>query len=326
TSWNWSFPGGTPATSTDSIPVVVYNTPGVYAVTLTVANGSGSNSMTRTSHVKVTSTTAQYNAWQYVEGMENATTFANDWTIVNPQGNGWTRITTTAATGTACVKLANTTSMVGTVDEMVSPSIDMTAISGPVFTFKMAYRQRTSTDNDRLRVYVSTNCGQTWSQRYTKAGATLSTGSPTTSSTYAPTASEWRTETVSVSNVLTSTNVRFKFTFESQGGNSIYIDDINITGTSGIDAPDAGIQHFDVFPNPVQDNTMVSFSLDQPQNVTLQLFDMTGRVISEIYNGNLTAGEHQFPVQPADFLSNGLYFVRLTTAQGRTVTQKLIVE
>jgi hypothetical protein len=53
---------------------------------------------------------------------------------------------------------------------------------------------------------------------------------------------------------------------------------------------------------------------------------MTGRVVSEIYSGNLAAGEHQFPVQPADKLSSGLYFVRLTTAEGRTVTQKLIVE
>jgi PKD repeat protein len=326
TAWSWSFPGGTPSSSPDSMPVIQYNTPGTYAVTLTASNGSGSNSVTRTGHVIVTSTTATYGNWQYVEGIENSSQFSSDYTILNPQGNGWTRITTSAATGVASLRLTNTTSMLGTTDEFVSPSIDFSAITSPVFTFKVAQRQRATTDVDRLRVYVSTNCGQTWLQRYSKSGTTLATGSVTTSNSWAPTATEWRTETVSISNVQNSPNVRIKFTFESGGGNSIYIDDINIQGVNGIDAPDAGIQHFDVYPNPVQDNTVVAFTLDQSQNVTLQLFDMTGRMVMDMYNGNLSAGEHQFPVQTAEKLSSGVYFVRLTTAEGRMVTQKLIVE
>lgn len=326
TAWNWSFPGGTPSTSTDSMPTIQYNTVGVYAVTMTVSNSAGSNSLTRTAHVKVSSTTAQYNNWQYYEGLESSSIFSADWTIVNLQGNAWTRITTSAASGTASAKLTNTSAMAGTVDEMVSPSINMTAISTPLFTFKLAYRQRTSTNTDRLRVFVSTDCGKTWSQRYSKSGTTLSTGTATSSSTYAPTASEWRTETVSLSNVLTQANVRIKFTFESDGGNSIYLDDINITGTSGINAPEAGIQHFEVFPNPVQDNTTVSFSLDKSQKVSLQLFDMTGRMIMEMYNGMLSEGEHQFPIQFAEKITSGLYFVRLSTSEGRSVTQKMVVE
>jgi PKD repeat protein len=38
TTWNWSFPGGTPATSTQQNPVVVYRTPGVYEVSLEAGN------------------------------------------------------------------------------------------------------------------------------------------------------------------------------------------------------------------------------------------------------------------------------------------------
>lgn len=328
TTWAWSFPGGTPSSSPDSVPVIQYNTPGTYAVTLTVSNGSGSNTLTRTGHVMVSSSTATYNGWQYIEGMENAAQFSGDYTILNPPpaGNAWTRVTTAAATGSASVKLTNTSTMLGTTDEFVSPSIDMTAITSPVFTFKLAQRQRTTSDADRLRVYTSTNCGQTWIQRYSKAGATLATGTATTSNTWTPSASEWRTETVNVSSVQNSNNVRFKFTFESGGGNSIYIDDINIVGVNGIDAPDAGIQHFEVFPNPVQENTIVSFSLEEQQHVSLQLFDMTGREVINMFDGDLTAGEHEFPVQVAEQLNSGLYFVRLTTAEGRMVTQKLVVE
>jgi len=40
TSWNWTFEGGTPATSTDQNPTVTYNTVGTYDVTLEVSDGS----------------------------------------------------------------------------------------------------------------------------------------------------------------------------------------------------------------------------------------------------------------------------------------------
>ncbi len=325
-SWSWTFPGGTPATSNDSTPTIVYNTAGTYAVTLIVSNAAGTNSVTRAGHVNVSSSTATYGFIQYVESFENSGTFTADYTVINPQGNGWARVTNAAATGSASVKLINTSSMYGTADEFITPSIDMSAINSPVFTFKIAQRQRSSGDMDRLRVYTSTNCGQTWIQRYSKTGTPLSTGTATTSSTWAPTSSEWRTETVNINAIANNSNVRFKFTFDSGGGNSIYLDDINILGVVGIDAPDAGIQQFGVYPNPIQDNSIVSFSLDDAQNVSLQLFDMSGRMVLDMYNGDLAAGQHQFPIQTAEKLTSGMYFVRLTTAEGRMVTQKLIAQ
>nr|MDQ3048188.1 PKD domain-containing protein [Bacteroidota bacterium] len=52
-TWAWSFPGGTPTTSTVQNPSVIYNTPGVYNVTLTATNAQGSNSMTVTGYITV---------------------------------------------------------------------------------------------------------------------------------------------------------------------------------------------------------------------------------------------------------------------------------
>jgi PKD repeat protein len=53
TSWSWSFPGGTPAASAAQNPTIVYNTPGVYSVTLTSTNASGSDTRTKTNYVTV---------------------------------------------------------------------------------------------------------------------------------------------------------------------------------------------------------------------------------------------------------------------------------
>lgn len=53
TTWNWTFDGGDPAASTDQDPVVIYNTPGTYAVQLEASNQFGSNESTQSDYVTV---------------------------------------------------------------------------------------------------------------------------------------------------------------------------------------------------------------------------------------------------------------------------------
>ncbi len=72
TAWSWSFPGGTPSTSTLQNPTIVYNTPGVYDVTLTAINDIGENEVTTTAFV----TAELCNAIQEVSS-EGITVFPN---------------------------------------------------------------------------------------------------------------------------------------------------------------------------------------------------------------------------------------------------------
>lgn len=54
TSWNWTFTGGNPSSSNQQNPInVCYTAVGTYPVTLTVSNGSGSNSFTQNSFITV---------------------------------------------------------------------------------------------------------------------------------------------------------------------------------------------------------------------------------------------------------------------------------
>jgi PKD repeat protein len=50
-SWSWVFEGGTPPASSDPNPVVVYNAPGTYDVTLTVSNPWWSNTLSETNYI-----------------------------------------------------------------------------------------------------------------------------------------------------------------------------------------------------------------------------------------------------------------------------------
>jgi PKD repeat protein len=52
-AWTWTFEGGTPSTSTSQNPMVTYNTPGVYDVTLVAANYNGTNQVILTDHITV---------------------------------------------------------------------------------------------------------------------------------------------------------------------------------------------------------------------------------------------------------------------------------
>ena len=53
TMWSWTFEGGEPATSTEQNPVVTYNHAGTYAVTLTVGDGTTTDTKSRAGYVIV---------------------------------------------------------------------------------------------------------------------------------------------------------------------------------------------------------------------------------------------------------------------------------
>ncbi len=54
TGWLWSFPGGTPNSSTSQNPTITYNTAGTYDVTLTASNASGNDIETKVGYITVT--------------------------------------------------------------------------------------------------------------------------------------------------------------------------------------------------------------------------------------------------------------------------------
>lgn len=60
TTWDWTFSGGTPGSSTAQNPAVTYDTPGTYTVTLRVSNADGSDTETKTNYITVNDTVISY--------------------------------------------------------------------------------------------------------------------------------------------------------------------------------------------------------------------------------------------------------------------------
>ncbi|HOF45395.1 MAG TPA: C10 family peptidase [Bacteroidales bacterium] len=93
-------------------------------------------------------------------------------------------------------------------------------------------------------------------------------------------------------------------------------------GTTEIDE-NSGLNDLSIYPNPATNVVNVEFSTENPENITFNIVDLTGKLIyTEQVNhqgGNL---KHQFAVSN---LSKGFYFLRIETNTGKTI-RKFIVE
>ncbi len=323
TSRNWTFTGGSPATSTDSIKYITYSTPGVYSVTLTVSNAAGTNTSTKTNWIIVSPTTAQYNIWNYFEGFDPS--LSSDWFVFNKGGDAvtWAHTTLASYWGGGSVRLPNAVTSRGQVDDLVSPSINMTAVNTPKIYFYVAFAQHGSTDADALRVFVSTTCGENWTQRFIKSGSTLKTVNPQ-SGNFVPTSNtQWRMETVTLTTYAASPNLRFKFEFTSDGGNYIYLDHINLTGTLSSEELEKNPFELNIFPSPTEGFSSIVFNAGDGADLRIAVKDIAGRELLELGNGNFTGDS--YVTFDANQFAPGVYFITLEN-KGSVVTKKFIIQ
>ena len=78
-----------------------------------------------------------------------------------------------------------------------------------------------------------------------------------------------------------------------------------------------------VFPNPFQEETNISFDLSQHQLIKLSLMNLYGEPVINLHHGNLNKGNHKFSLNN-EGLSSGLYIIRLSCEQF-AVEQKIIL-
>ena len=77
------------------------------------------------------------------------------------------------------------------------------------------------------------------------------------------------------------------------------------------------------YPNPFNPTTTLSFSIPVDSEVILSIYNLQGREVSSLIEGNMDAGYHSV-VWNADSYSSGVYFVKMMTAEF-TKTQKIML-
>ena len=328
TLWDWTFTGGTPNTSNVASPVITYNTAGTYGATYSPGTTAGyyTPAVTKNNIITVSSIAAQFTL-PFTEGMENTTSFNNDWTINTISGNSWQNVTTAAYTGSRSIKINNLANSINDVSEAISSSLDLTTMTSPVMTFKLAYAKKVAGGNDQLIIYSSIDCGASWQIITIKSASTMSSA-PATDVAFTPTGtSQWKNHSVTISAGLAAqTNVRFKFYFKNNGGNNVYLDDINISGTVGIDEPKL-VNNLTIFPNPATESAALSFNLvAEVKNLKITLKDVLGKEVTKIINGQpFAAGRYSLSIDQGKKLASGLYFIEFN-ADNKVNVEKLVIK
>ncbi len=96
---------------------------------------------------------------------------------------------------------------------------------------------------------------------------------------------------------------------------------LNTTSTSDLAFSNLSM---DITPNISDREMTIQLDLTQSQEeLNIQLIDQLGRNVSNIFSGNLNAGNHQFQINRTDVKQAGLYFV-LVKNENKLMSQKVI--
>ncbi|HQV01298.1 MAG TPA: choice-of-anchor J domain-containing protein, partial [Bacteroidia bacterium] len=232
-----------------------------------------------------------------------------------------------AATGTKSIRINNFAGN-AIFDDFYTPTFNCTNVTNVQLQYKVAFAVRNTASIDNLKVFVSTDCGKSWTLRQTKSGLNLATVSTAVSSAFVPSATQWRQETVNMNlNASNEPNVRFRFqfTYGTNGlyANNIYIDDINISGLTNINDAFAKDSELSLKPNPTKGIATLTFNVTQAGSYQIQVLDVVGKVCQAQVFNDLSLGINKTEV--GNQLKPGLYFVQVIHNHKMAVL-KLVIE
>jgi hypothetical protein len=239
----------------------------------------------------------------------------SEYKVSSATGNNWTY-----STGTMKYDCYNY--LDGSKGDLSIEPVNLSSLVDPSLSFDVAYRGYTAAtpENDKLEVFVSTNCGTSWTSVYNKQGATLSTGATQTASFTPASAADFRNETVSLAAYTGQSEVFIKFVGTSNYGNNMYIDNINVSSATSVSENE--LTSLSVYPNPASTEVNVSFEAKNADYL-VKLIDLQGRVIS---NQNLTnLNGTQVISFSTSTVAKGSYLVSITS-NGLTSTKSVVIK
>jgi len=104
-------------------------------------------------------------------------------------------------------------------------------------------------------------------------------------------------------------------------GKAPYIS-LNFDPTIGINESSTEISGVSIYPNPSSSSVNLEMNIANPSEVSIQVTDLSGKIVATQNLGFLPLGKNQTTIQSASF-NNGLYYVTVLS-NGTSVTKKFI--
>lgn len=319
----WEFPNGTPSTSTDASPTVVFNTTGWQEVKLTVSNAQGTSTKTNNQKIFVAPTTTF--ATPFYENFETPGAL-NDfgWSSSNFDQNEtyFTQVSNAGKSGNHSMMLNNYYARFDhDIDELISPPFDLSQLTTAQMNISFYYSLGSWDEDfmnlaDSIVVYATTNCGGTWTKIYNKGGAPI-VNAGYQSGFYVPGSDQayWRYVKQNLPATFKQPNVRFKFqVWSAIKTNNFYIDDINI-GSAPVGIEDNVLSQFFVQPNPFG-NALYLNNLPSG-NCSIEMRDVTGRVV---LSSEINVNSDVYELDATSVSGKGIYLLTIKSGDAiRTI-------
>ena len=82
---------------------------------------------------------------------------------------------------------------------------------------------------------------------------------------------------------------------------------------------------FQNYPNPFNPTTIISYSIPERSYVTITIYDVLGKKVTELFNGTKQAGVHEVEFVADNNLSSGVYFYEIKTPKYRAVNKMMLL-
>jgi hypothetical protein len=251
----YSWTGSLATMATANITLPIYNlTAGAHTLTVYTSNPNNLTDQNNLNDTIVYTFTnlAITNALQapVVEGFTPSTFPPTNWQMVNTHSL-WSHATNTGGYGltSECAKASFFDVSSGT-DMLITPHLDFQNLTAPIrLYFDVAYTSYNTNTADSLVLELYDECDNTTSRIYAKGGSALSTA-PNITSPFTPSPTQWRTDTVNLDTMAGKPPVKVRFLAISNYGNNLYLDNVNLNGTSLAVTSMENASNILVYPNP----------------------------------------------------------------------------
>ncbi|MBX7094889.1 MAG: T9SS type A sorting domain-containing protein, partial [Flavobacteriales bacterium] len=320
TQRNWTFSGGNASSLTDSVVTVSYAVPGTYTVSLSAGNGLSTVSTSITDYITVLPNPGNpgplLESFDYTSGIPD-----NNWVINNPQQDAaFTLYTLGGYSGTQCVMFDNYNTNENLDDELISVPINTSGFPSLQLSFRYAFAKKDSlASTDFLKVWVSNDCGLSWTVRKTMNSSSLSSVAPQANPYFPSTQADWAYATVTnISNAYIGPDFMVKFVFTSGGGNNLFLDDINIAANVGTEdlSPDASLH---IYPNPASNQVLIALPNNFNASV-VELWSPDGKCI--LSTRVMPSNQVQLDLSS---IAAGIYFLRVMN-ENSSLGGKILIE
>lgn len=241
------------------------------------------------------------------------------WYVDNPDGSfGWDTVSLPVSTPLGnlraiSVALSDYEPALNQRDRLISPVLQLTA-NHALLSFRLAYRPVGPVPflHDTFRVWMSTDCGASFSQLLYEAwGDSLNT-TPSYGGNFIPGFSDFKAINISLPATAPYPGSEWVFAFETvnRKGNDLFLSDISISGGAGVN--EYMLNHT-VRPNPSSGKVQIELP-DEPSGSWL-LMDLHGRKLEEG-----VIHQHRGELHLSAF-PQGVYVLQLQSAQHSAIVR-----